>query len=828
MKISTKAVVAALVLYLLTWSLAGLANAQQQNVPPGVDTCAGSFASESSSLPGPLTLWYRRPATNWNEALPIGNGRLGAMIFGGIEGERIQLNEDTLWAGSPYNPNNPEALAALPEVRKLIFAGKYKDAEMLIQQQMMSKPIRQMSYQTVGDLRLSFPKAQTVSDYRRELDLDEAIARVTYKIGTTTFTREMFSSAVAGVIVIRLTADKKGQVSFQTAIQSPQQATVANEKGETLVLSGTNGSEQGISGKLKFQARVRVLANGGSVGSACEASQSLSDPYWLPGRTGANPVRSFPVNSDNCIAVANANSAIILISAATSYRNYHDVSDNEVEKSKTAVEKAAQKSFAALRHDHVADYQKFFRRVSLELGTSEAMGMPTDERIQRFATTNDPQLAALYFQFARYLLISSSRPGTQPANLQGIRNDLMTPPWSSKYTININTEMNYWLAEPTNLSELTDPLVKMVEDISITGAKTAAVQWGARGWVTHHNTDLWRATGPIDAARYGMWPSGGAWLTMHLWEHYEYTQDTVFLNRIYPILKGASQFFLDTLVEEPKHKWLVTNPSMSPENTHPFGTSITAGPTMDAQLIRDLYANTIRAGEILGIDQDFRSILAKTRARLAPNQIGKGGQLQEWLEDWDLEAPEKHHRHVSHLYGAFPSWQINVFDTPDLVNAVKTTLNQRGDEATGWAIAWRLNLWARLRDAERAYKILALLIRPERTYPNMFDAHPPFQIDGNFGGANGIAEMLMQNHMVGNSVEVELLPALPKEFPTGNIKGLRARGGFEIDVEWKNGELTRATVRSLNGNSIRLRFGQVLRELKTRKGQTIVWDGKGL
>jgi alpha-L-fucosidase 2 len=325
-----------------------------------------------------------------------------------------------------------------------------------------------------------------------------------------------------------------------------------------------------------------------------------------------------------------------------------------------------------------------------------------------------------------------------------------------------------------------------------------------------------------------MWPTGGAWLTMHLWEHYEYTQDTVFLNRIYPVLKGASQFFLDTLVEEPKHKWLVTNPSMSPENTHPFGTSITAGPTMDAQIIRDLFANTIRAAEILGIDQDFRAVLAKNRARLAPNQIGKGGQLQEWLEDWDLEAPEKHHRHVSHLYGAFPSWQINVFDTPDLVNAVKTTLNERGDEATGWAIAWRLNLWARLRDAERAYKILALLIRPERTYPNMFDAHPPFQIDGNFGGANGIAEMLMQNHMVGNTVEVELLPALPKEFPTGNIKGLRARGGFEIDVEWKSGELTRATVRSLNGNSIRLRFGQVLHELKTRKGQTIVWDGKGL
>ena len=749
------------------------------------------------------------------------------MVFGGIEGERIQLNEDTLWAGSPYDPNNPEALATLPVVRRLIFEGKYKEADALIEQKMMAKPLKQMSYETLGDLRLAFPKAAAVSDYRRELDLDNAIARVSYKIGATIFTREIFSSAVSDVIAIRLNADRKGQISFQAAMQTPQQAKVANQNGNTLVLSGTNGSERGIEGKLKFQTRVRILANGGKVGSSCENNSALSQPYSRSNEAADSKAvpNAIPVNSDNCISVADADSATILISAATSYKNFRDTSGDETAKARLPITRAAGTPFEELRREHVADYQKLFRRVSLDLGTTEGARLPTDERINRFASTNDPQLAALYFQFGRYLLISSSRPGTQPATLQGIWNDSMTPPWNSKYTININTEMNYWLAEPTNLSELTEPLVKMVEDLTETGARTAKVQWGARGWVTHHNTDLWRATGPIDAARYGMWPTGGAWLTMHLWEHYEYSQDKAFLQRIYPILKGASEFFLDTLVEEPKHKWLVTNPSLSPENRHQFGTSVVAGPAMDSQIIRDLFTHTIRASEILDRDKELRDLLTQTRARLAPNQIGKAGQLQEWLEDWDAEAPDRRHRHVSHLYAAFPSWQINTVDTPDFAEAVKKTLNQRGDETTGWAIAWRLNLWARLRDAERAYKILALLIRPERTYPNMFDAHPPFQIDGNFGGTNGISEMLMQNRLIGDTTEIELLPALPKAFPTGSVKGLRARGGFEIDIEWQGGNLVKTTVRSLLGRPVRLRYRQAVRETKTQPGKSISWDG---
>ncbi len=780
--------------------------AQDRKPSPGVDTFRGKFVRESDAPASSLKLWYRRPASNWNEALPIGNGRLGAMIFGGIEGERIQLNEDTLWGGSPYDPANPEALAALPEARRLVFAGRYKEAETLIEQKMMSKPLKQMPYQTVGDLRLAFPQTAEVSSYRRELDIDEAIARVTYTTGGITFTREIFASNPANAILIRLKADKPGAISFKAAYQSPQQAYAAAAPENTVILRGMNGSERGIEGKLRFSSMFRVIAQGGKVSNECGLETALSEPYSLANVATDSKLqpRSISINADNCVSVTGADSAILIVTAATAYKSYNDISGDEVKRSHDPLAAAARQGFEVIRKEHIADHQRYFRRVRLDLGETPEAKKTTNERIRDYANVDDPQLASLYFQFGRYLLIASSRPGTQPANLQGIWNDSMSPPWNSKYTVNINTEMNYWLAEPTGLSEMTDPLVAMVEDLSKTGSKMAKDHYGARGWVTHHNTDLWRATGPIDAARYGMWPTGGAWLTMHLWERYEYSKDKAFLARIYPILKEASLFFVDTLVEEPGQKWLVTNPSMSPENRHPSGSSIAAGPTMDQQIIRDLFSNTIAGAEILGRDKELRQQLSGLRQRLAPNRIGKGGKLQEWLDDWDEDAPDKRHRHVSHLYGAFPSWQINTRDTPELAEAVKKTLNTRGDETTGWAIAWRLNLWSRLRDAERANKILSLLIRPERTYANMFDAHPPFQIDGNFGGANGIGEMLMQNRINDGVVEIELLPALPRKFANGSFEGLRARHGFTVDAKWRDGKLTAATIRSSYGESVRI------------------------
>jgi alpha-L-fucosidase 2 len=737
----------------------------------------------------PMLLWYSAPATNWTSALPIGNGRLGAMIFGGVGREHLQLNEDTLWAGGPYDPDNTNALPALPEVRRLIFDGKYDQATSLITSNMMAKPVRQMPYETVGDLFLSFPTNATVTEYHRDLDPDTAVARVSYTSGGVKFTREIFSSPVDQVIVIRLTADQPGQISFTAGMTTPQNASVKTEGQDTLVMSGVNGEAYGIKGALKFQARVFALAQGGKV--FAEADK---------------------------ISVAGADSATLFIAAATSYKNYKDVSGDSEAIVKKQIRAAAKKSFDDLVRAHIAEHQRLFRRVELNLGETEAMKLPTDERIKHFAEGNDPQLAALYFQFARYLLICSSRPGTQPANLQGIWNDSMMPPWGSKYTININTEMNYWPAEPCNLSECVEPLTAMVQDLTETGARTAKVHYDARGWVAHHNTDLWRAAAPIDGPSSGMWPMGGAWLLQNLWEHYLFTGDEKYLKKIYPAMKGAAEFFLDTLVEEPTHHWLVTSPSLSPENRHPKGnTAIVAGPTMDQAILRDLFANCIRASEILGVDKNLRAHLARIRARLAPYQIGKAGQLQEWLEDWDMEAKDIHHRHVSHLYGLYPSDQIDFRTTPELAAAVKKSLEIRGDQATGWATAWRINLWARLHDGDHAFSILEFLLSPQRTYPDMFDAHPPFQIDGNFGGASGIAEMLLQSQ----GGEIEFLPALPKAWRTGKVKGLRARGNFTVDMEWENGKLVSATIHSPSKNSCRVRYGDKVIELKTKAGGVV-------
>ena len=773
-------------------------------VCPGTRVCAET----------PLKLWYSAPASQWVEALPVGNGRLGGMVFGGVEQERIQLNEDTLWGGGPYNPANPEAKAALAEIRKMIFAGDHAGAQQRVNERFMGRPAAQAPYQAIGDLILTLSGGDAVQEYRRELDLATAVARTQFRLGMMEYVREVFVSPVDQVLVVRLAArnrmrpDQPARFGFSVGFQSRQEAVVQSTDQATLVLSGKNTDANGVRGALTFESRVQVLAPGGSV---VAAGQQLH--------------------------VQGAGEVILLLAAGTSFVRYDDVSGNPSVRVVSTLQSATARSYAELRDRHVAAHRELFGRVTLDLGRNqEAEGQPTDLRVRLSPTREDPSLAALYFQYGRYLLISSSRPGTQPANLQGIWNDSLTPPWGSKYTININTEMNYWPAESTNLAECFQPFLSLVQDLSKTGARFAQDHYGAhRGWVAHHNTDLWRATGPIDGAFWGMWPTGGAWLSVQLWHHYEYTLDRAHLEQAYPLMKGAAEFFLETLVEHPRHGWLVTAPSVSPENAHHPGVSIAAGPTMDNAILRDLFDACARASRILGRDPGFADEVSRARDRLPPYQIGAQGQLQEWLEDWDAVAPEQDHRHVSHLYGFYPSNQITLRGTPELAGAVRKSLEPRGDISTGWAIAWRLNLWARLQDAERTHGILAALLGPERTYPNLFDAHPPFQIDGNFGGTAAIAEMLVQSHVpwkegagAGDkpSFEIELLPALPKAWPDGAVKGLRVRGGFEVDLAWKQGRLANATVRSAQGGRTLVRYGNVTRVLAVAAGESVTWDGR--
>jgi alpha-L-fucosidase 2 len=761
----------------------------------------GALAAGNTSLVLPadepahdLKLWYTRPAEVWTEALPIGNGRLGAMIFGGVARERLQLNEDTLYAGGPYDPSSPDALAALPRVRELINAGKYREAQDLAQEKLMGRPMRMPSYQTVGDLVLTFGASSLASEYRRELDLDSALSTVQYTQDGVTYTRETFASPVDQLIVMRITASRPGAVTFQASFETPMPGA-ATSSGDVLVLTGANTSQQGIPAQLRYEARVQVLHQGGAVRAR-----------------------------DGEIVVEGADSAVLLIAMATNYRRYDDVSGDPAGANRARLTAAAGKPYSDLFDAHRAAHRTPFRRVALDLGRTPAADLPTDQRIRDSQKSDDPQLAALYFQYARYLLIACSRPGTQPANLQGLWNDKLSAPWGSKYTININTEMNYWPAEPTNLPEFVQPLVAMVKDLAISGARTARVNYGARGWVAHHNTDLWRATAPIDAARYGLWPTGGAWLCKHLWDHYDYGRDRAYLADVYPLMKGAAEFFLDTLVPDPSGKFLVTSPSMSPENLHPHDAAVCAGPAMDSQILRDLFTNCIASSEILKRDADFRAACVAARAKLPPDRIGKAGQLQEWMEDWDMEAPEPDHRHVSHLYALYPADQITLRRTPELAKAARKSLELRGDLSTGWAIAWRINLWARLRDAEHTHGVIKLLLDSSRTYPNMFDAHPPFQIDGNFGGASGIAEMLLQCI----DGEIDLLPALPKAWATGSVKGLRARGGFTLDLSWRDGVLLEAVLTGAPGGEAKVRYGEKLKRVRVAKGRRLTLTPAGL
>lgn len=768
----------------------------------GVSVVAGMLASDALRAQPETSradrLWYTRPADEWVQALPIGNGRIGAMVFGGVASERLQLNEDSFFSGGPYDPTSPSAHDALPLVRELIFSEKYADAQKIADANLIARPPKQMSYQTIGDLRLTFPGIENSSEYLRELNLPTAVARTQFSVGATSMIRSAFASAVDQVIVVRLAcAPAAKRVTTMIGFETPQNARIALEGGNTLVMSGVGPADQGVEGAVRFEARAQVLAQGGTVKA-----------------------------SDSGIFVLNADEVMVLVAIATNYRGPSDLGADPAALNQERLAAAARYNHDTLLARHVADFQPKFARVSLDLGATESAALPTDERVRRYAMSRDPALVSLYFQFGRYLLLCSSRGSGQPANLQGIWNEKTNPSWGSKWTLNINAEMNYWPAGSAALGECVEPLLRMTQQLAISGARLARDMYGARGWVAHHNTDLWRAAAPVDGAFWGLWPMGGAWLTLTLWDHWEFTRDRGFLGELYPLLKGCCEFFMDTLAEHPREKLLVTNPSLSPENRHPFGSSLCAGPAMDSQMLRDLFARTGQAATLLGVDADFRGELERVHERLPRDRIGKAGQLQEWLEDWDMEAPEINHRHVSHLYALFPSGQITPEDTPSLAAAARRSLEIRGDESTGWGIAWRLNLWARLADGNRVHDLLRLLLSPQRTYPNLFDAHPPFQIDGNFGATSAVAELLLQSHRG----RLQLLPALPRAWPQGRISGVRARGGFELDIRWSAGQLESVLVTSVAGESTILEYrgASVPLTLKRGASRQYVWVGDKL
>lgn len=899
-------------------------------------------------------LWYNTPAEKWTEALPIGNGRVGAMVFGGVQKDRIQFNEETLWTGEPRNPNRQDASKYLAEIRQLLAEGKQKAAEQLAETHFMglktqegkkeqwtadmlalkgmagnpasmdfddarwetmpvpsyegweavgfegldgavwfrttvdipanwqgknvvldlnrirdydltyvngqligttnsleprkyrvpvnllkpgvnviavqvinffdkggiagykdtSRPIGlypeseptalislvkpwkykiqddnppatpkyQADYQPFGDLTLTFSGLGEISDYRRELRLSDALCKTSFRANGTHFTRTYFVSQPQQVMVVRLEADRKASLSFTAVLSSPHKGYLLRRvDNQTLALS-----VKVKNGALKGESYLTVQLQNGTL--KC---------------------------TDQGIEIDKADKVTFYLAAATNYVNYQDITANPTALCQQTMTKIGKKTYEEILAAHIKEYQSYYQTFSIDLGKSAAENLPTNERLNQFGKNVDPALMALYVQYGRYLLISSSRPNTRPANLQGIWNDLLAPPWGSKYTTNINAEMNYWGAEVLNLSPLHEPLLEMIKELSVAGRETAKTYYNARGWVVHHNTDLWRNTTPINTSNHGIWVTGAAWLCQHLWEHYLFTQDREFLQKTaYPIMKEASAFFVDFLVKDPKTGWLISAPSNSPENG-----GLVAGPTMDHQIIRGLLKSCIAASEVLKTDEAWRKTLQTTYAQIAPNQIGKYGQLQEWLEDKD-DTTNKH-RHVSHLWGLHPGNEINWDETPELTKAARQSLLYRGDEGTGWSLAWKINFWARFKDGEHAQKMVKMLLRPASgaggSYANLFDAHPPFQIDGNFGGSAGIVEMLLQSH----TKYIDLLPALPSDLPTGMVRGIRVRGGFELDFSWAQGKLTYLKITSIAGNPCTLRYAGKVRELVIQKGQTI-------